>query len=209
MFMKKGKRRKQYTGGKPADLHAKALGYNQKTKGFPVALLLVTLAAVIVGGLYVHKRLGGSKTLEAGNVLIETNKGDIEIELYPDLAPITVANFVKLAKEGFYDGLIWHRVENWVVQTGDPEGTGYGGSDETINLEINENLKNVRGAVGMARSQDPNSASSQFYILKTDARSLDGQYAVFGQVVSGMDVIDRLVIGDKMIKVTLGSQFSE
>lgn len=136
-------------------------------------------------------------------VKIETSKGSIEIEIYPDLCPITVANFEELANSNFYNGLVWHRVEDWVVQTGDPLGTGYGGSKKTIKLEINRKLSNVRTAVGMARSNDPNSASSQFYILKRDAKSLDGNYAIFGLVKRGMDVVDRLSVGDRMVSVTV------
>lgn len=137
-------------------------------------------------------------------IRIDTTKGTVVLELYPKLMPVTVSNFTGLAQSGFYDGLVWHRVEDWVVQTGDPQGTGYGGSGKTIKLETSPVLKNVRGAVGMARSQDPNSASSQFYILKRDASWLDGQYAVFGKVTSGMDVIDKLEKGDRMLKVSVG-----
>ncbi|HHY17357.1 MAG TPA: peptidylprolyl isomerase [Firmicutes bacterium] len=128
-------------------------------------------------------------------------QGTIVIQVYPKLMPVTVENFLDLAGSGFYDGLIWHRVENWVVQTGDPEGTGMGGSGKTIKLETNKNLKNVRGAVAMARSQARDSASSQFYVLKTDAPWLDGDYAVFGKVVSGMEIIDSLKAGDTMLRV--------
>ncbi len=136
-------------------------------------------------------------------VKIETSKGTIEMEIYPDLCPITVANFEELANSNFYNGLVWHRVEDWVIQTGDPLGTGYGGSEKMIKLEINRKLSNVRAAVGMARSNDPNSASSQFYILKRDAKSLDGNYAIFGLVKRGMDVVDRLSVGDRMVSVTV------
>jgi cyclophilin family peptidyl-prolyl cis-trans isomerase len=131
-------------------------------------------------------------------VTINTAKGPIVMEVYPDLMPITVANFDKLVKAGFYNGLKFHRVENWVIQGGDPKGDGTGGSGQTIKLETNPELKNVRGAVAMARSSDPNSASSQFYILKQDTPSLDGQYAVFGMVVQGMNVVDQIQIGDRM-----------
>ncbi len=138
----------------------------------------------------------------ADTVTVETSKGTFVMKLYPTLVPNTVENFRRLAEQGFYDGLKWHRVENWVVQTGDPTGTGRGGSDQNIALEINEKLSNKKGAVGMARSAHPDSASSQFYILRSDALSLDGNYAVFGYVVEGMDVIDKLEINDDMIRVT-------
>ena len=122
--------------------------------------------------------------------VIETSKGTIKIDLYEKRAPVTTANFIELAESGFYDGLIFHRVvDDFVIQTGDPTGTGAGGSDETINLEIHEELTHTDGAVGMARSFMPNSATSQFYICDGAQHSLDGSYAVFGQVIEGMDVV--------------------
>ncbi|MCR4399629.1 MAG: peptidylprolyl isomerase [Syntrophomonadaceae bacterium] len=132
---------------------------------------------------------------------IVTDRGTIQLELYPRQMPKTVANFSRLVKEGFYDGLTFHRVEDWVVQGGDPKGDGTGGPGWTIPLETDESLKNVRGAVAMARGPSPDSAGSQFYILKKDAPWLDGQYAVFGRVVAGMDVVDALQAGDVMRRV--------
>lgn len=126
------------------------------------------------------------------------NGGVIEIELYPDVAPITVKNFEKLVKEGFYDGLIFHRVINgFMIQGGDPTGTGYSGSDESITGEfaangIKNDLSHTRGVISMARSQNPNSASSQFFIMHQDGTYLDGNYAAFGKVVKGMDVVDAI-----------------
>ncbi|MEW6182690.1 MAG: peptidylprolyl isomerase [Bacillota bacterium] len=140
---------------------------------------------------------------ETERVTISTAKGEIELELYPKLMPITVANFEKLISQKFYDGLTFHRVEDWVIQGGDPEGNGTGGPGWSIKLETSPALKNVRGALAMARSRDPNSAGSQFYILKTDATWLDGQYAVFGKVTKGMDIVDKIAIGDKMQQVQL------
>lgn len=132
-------------------------------------------------------------------VIIEMENGKkIEIELYPEVAPITVANFEKLVKEGFYDGLIFHRViPGFMIQGGDPTGTGRGGSSERIKGEFASNgvkntLKHTRGVISMARSNDPNSASSQFFIMHMDAPHLDGDYAAFGKVVSGMDVVDEI-----------------
>jgi peptidyl-prolyl cis-trans isomerase B (cyclophilin B) len=132
-------------------------------------------------------------------VVIEMQNGKkIKLELYPDAAPITVANFEKLVKEGFYDGLIFHRViKNFMIQGGDPEGTGMGGADEKIKGEflangVNNPIKHERGVISMARSQMPNSASSQFFIVHKDAPHLDGQYAAFGRVVEGMDVVDEI-----------------
>lgn len=124
--------------------------------------------------------------------------GIIKVELNADEAPITVTNFVKLAKEGFYDGLTFHRIINgFMIQGGDPQGNGTGGSDETIKGEFSANkvdnvLKHTRGAISMARSQDYDSASSQFFIVHQTAASLDGQYAVFGYVYEGMDIVDKI-----------------
>ena len=126
------------------------------------------------------------------------NGGIIEIELYEDKAPITVANFKKLVSEGFYDGLIFHRViPGFMIQGGDPLGMGYGGSDEKIKGEfaangVNNDISHVRGVVSMARSQSFNSASSQFFIMHADGKFLDGQYAAFGKVVSGMETVDEI-----------------
>ena len=124
--------------------------------------------------------------------------GVIKLELYPDIAPITVENFTKLAGEGFYDGLIFHRVINgFMIQGGDPEGTGMGGSGENIKGEfaingVANNISHVRGVISMARSRSYNSASSQFFIVHQDATYLDGQYAAFGRVIEGMDVVDAI-----------------
>lgn len=137
---------------------------------------------------------------ETNYVKIETTKNKvILIELYPDVAPITVANFKKLVSQKFYDGLIFHRViDGFMIQTGDPEGTGMGGSDETITGEfenngIENNLSHTRGVVSMARTAlDMNSASSQFFICQEDATYLDGDYAAFGKVIAGLDVVDAI-----------------
>ncbi len=132
-------------------------------------------------------------------VTIEMENGKkIKLELYPEVAPITVANFEKLVKSGFYDGLIFHRViEGFMIQGGDPEGTGMGGSSERIKGEfaangVKNDLKHTRGVISMARSQNPNSASSQFFIMHKDAPHLDGQYAAFGKVVEGIEVVDEI-----------------
>lgn len=124
--------------------------------------------------------------------------GAIKLELDADVAPVTVANFAKLAGEGFYDGLTFHRIiEGFMVQGGDPNGNGTGGSDEKIVGEFSDNghpnsISHVRGTVSMARSQAYNSASSQFFIVQADTPSLDGQYAAFGHVTEGMDVVDAM-----------------
>ena len=124
--------------------------------------------------------------------------GDIVLELDAAAAPITVANFLELVGVGFYDSLIFHRViSGFMIQGGCPEGTGMGGSGKKIKGEFASNgiknpIKHVRGVISMARSTDPNAASSQFFIMHADAPHLDGQYAAFGKVVSGMDVVDRI-----------------
>lgn len=126
------------------------------------------------------------------------NGGIIRIELYPDHAPVTVGNFIKLAGEGFYDGLIFHRViKGFMIQGGCPQGKGTGGPGYCIKGEFTGNgvankLKHVRGVISMARSQSPDSAGSQFFIMHEDAPHLDGQYAAFGMVVEGMDVVDKI-----------------
>lgn len=132
-------------------------------------------------------------------VVIEMeNEKEITLELYPDTAPITVENFLKLVKEGFYDGLIFHRViPGFMIQGGDPEGTGMGGAKDKIKGEflangIKNDLKHTRGVISMARSSMPDSASSQFFIMHKDAPHLDGNYAAFGKVVDGMDVVDEI-----------------
>ncbi len=132
-------------------------------------------------------------------VVIEMENGKkMKIELYPDKAPITVANFEKLVKEGFYDGLTFHRViPGFMIQGGDPEGTGMGGSKNKIKGEFASNgvkndLKHTRGVISMARSMMKDSASSQFFIMHKDAPHLDGEYAAFGKVIEGLDVIDKI-----------------
>ena len=126
------------------------------------------------------------------------NGGIIKLELDAKAAPITVANFEKLVSEGFYDGLIFHRViSGFMIQGGDPMGTGYGGSKETIKGEFAANgvknpISHKRGVISMARSQMPNSASSQFFIMHQDGEFLDGNYAAFGHVVEGIEVVDEI-----------------
>ena len=131
------------------------------------------------------------------------NGNEIRIEFYPEDAPKTVENFVTLAKKGFYDGLKFHRVvPDFVVQGGDPKGDGTGGPGYTIKAEFNKQ-KHVRGSVAMARSQHPDSAGSQFYICYGATPHLDGNYTVFGKVVSGMEHVDRIKQGDKMKTVAI------
>ncbi len=126
------------------------------------------------------------------------NGKQIKIELYPEIAPKTVANFEKLVKEGFYNGLTFHRViPGFMIQGGCPLGTGTGGPGYQIQGEfaangVKNDLKHVRGVISMARAMDPNSAGSQFFIMHMDAPHLDGQYAAFGKVIEGMDVVDEI-----------------
>lgn len=126
------------------------------------------------------------------------NGKEMEAELYPETAPETVANFVELIKEKFFDGIIFHRViRGFMIQGGDPSGTGMGGSPKKIRGEflsngfINE-LKHERGVLSMARTMDPDSASSQFFIMHQDAPHLDGQYAAFGRITKGLEVVDEI-----------------
>ena len=126
------------------------------------------------------------------------NGGIIKLDLYPDTAPETTANFIKLVKEGFYNGLIFHRViKDFMIQGGDPTGTGMGGSMKTIKGEFAMNghdnpISHKRGIISMARSSMPDSASSQFFIVHKDSPHLDGSYAAFGVVVEGLDVVDKI-----------------
>lgn len=126
------------------------------------------------------------------------NGKTMTVELYPEVAPITVDNFVKLAKDGFYDGLIFHRViPGFMIQGGDPEGTGCGGPGHTIKGEfaangVKNDIKHTRGVISMARTMAPNSAGSQFFIMHADAPHLDGQYAAFGKMTDGFDALDEI-----------------
>ncbi len=150
------------------------------------------------------KKVKFVETIKKHIATVETDKGTFTFTLYDDKTPITVKNFIELANKGFYKGLTFHRYEpGFVIQGGDPKGDGTGGSDKNIPLELDKSLSHIEGAVGMARSQDPNSASSQFYVTLAPATFLDSGYCVFGQVTSGMDVVKKLRAGDKMIKVTI------
>ena len=133
------------------------------------------------------------------NALIKVKGyGEIELELYEEYAPITVKNFVKLANNGFYNGLIFHRViKGFMIQGGCPNGNGMGGPGYTIKGEFSSNgvnnpLKHTRGVISMARAMNPNSAGSQFFIMHQDAPHLDGQYASFGKVIRGIEVVDKI-----------------
>jgi peptidylprolyl isomerase/peptidyl-prolyl cis-trans isomerase B (cyclophilin B) len=136
-------------------------------------------------------------------VRIKTKKGDIVFTFFPDDAPQHSAAFMKLARAGFYDGTTFHRVEpGFVIQGGDPDGNGTGGPGYQLDAEFNDH-PHLRGTVAMARSANPNSAGSQFYICLDDARFLDKQYTVFGQTQQGLEVVDQIRVGDVMESVTV------
>jgi peptidyl-prolyl cis-trans isomerase B (cyclophilin B) len=143
---------------------------------------------------------------------VETERGSIVIELYPEVAPKTVENFEKLVKQGFYDNLTFHRVvPGFVVQGGDPAGNGTGGPGYDVEGEIKPGEKHLRGTVATARTGDEvnpqrRSSGSQFYICLEPQPGLDGQYTIFGQVISGMETVDRIQRGDRMKKVTLSDK---
>ena len=140
---------------------------------------------------------------ENNMIKAELETGTITIELYPDVAPQTVEAFKKLVEKGFYDGLTFHRViPGFMAQGGDPDGTGMGGPGYNLKAEFNDK-KHVRGTLAMARSSDPDSAGSQFYICYGPQPHLDRQYTIFGQVTDGMEYVDQLHNGSKIIKMTL------
>ena len=150
----------------------------------------ILIAGLLIGGyFYMAKGKAGSEG--AKSVLLKTNMGDITIELYSDM-PITAGNFEKLVREGFYDGIIFHRViEGFMIQGGDPLGNGMGGPGYMIKDEFTENSKNDRGTISMANA-GPNTGGSQFFINLVDNNFLDGRHPAFGKVISGMDVVDKI-----------------
>ena len=160
-----------------------------------VSVWLASLLCLV--GLFSPCLAGGPQ------VLIETDRGKLTLELYPDAAPKTVTRFVELVKKGFYNGLTFHRVvPKFLIQGGDPAGDGTGGSGLPIPAEFSEK-KHSTGTVGMAHLREPDSADSQFYICLEPQPFLDGKYMVFGQVVDGLDVLPKIQEGDVMRKVTL------
>ena len=142
----------------------------------------------------VHKKEG----IKMKAIIEMENGGKMTLELYPEKAPITVDNFIKLAKSGFYNGIIFHRViAGFMIQGGDPTGTGMGGPGHNIKGEFAANgvpndIAHVRGVISMARAYDPNSAGSQFFIMHADASYLDGQYAAFGKMLDGFETLDEI-----------------
>lgn len=159
------------------------------------------VCVAVLAGVLIWALTSGSGSAESGKhhvAITGRDYGTITVELDADAAPITVQNFLDLAGSGFYDGLTFHRIiEGFMIQGGDPEGTGMGGSDKTIKGEFSANgvenpLSHTRGAISMARSSAMDSASSQFFIVQKDSTFLDGQYACFGYVTDGMDVVDAI-----------------
>lgn len=166
-----------------------------------VSTLTILLIAILVGSKAVY-----AEDLEKKNPIVTleiSELGDIEIELYPEVAPNTVRNFISLVEEGYYDGIIFHRViPGFMVQGGDPTGTGTGGPGYAIKGEFLQNgfpnqLKHDRGVISMARTSAPNSAGSQFFIMVEKSPHLDGAYAGFGQVVKGMEIVDLIVQAER------------
>jgi|SRR3989338_1161142 len=192
-------------------------------------IIISLIMAVVIGGLYWftsryeatnqppsqqgenvgNTNMENELTKETMKAAIKTDKGDIVLDLYPKAAPKTVENFVAKAKSGYFDGLKFHRVEDWVIQGGDPLSSdpakeqlwGTGGGD--IETELSD-LPFVEGALGVARGQDINiSNDSQFFIVKRDSQFLDNKYTLFGQVTSGMDVVNQIEKGDKIISIVV------
>ena len=156
-----------------------------------ICLLLLALTVLMTGTALARTK--GVSNVNNPIAVIETNKGTIEAELYLDKAPITAQNFINLAQKGFYDGLTFHRViDHFMIQGGDPNGDGTGGPGYTIEDEFSKTLKHEEGILSMARTMMPHSAGSQFFIMLEAAPHLDGQYAIFGKVIKGMDVVHAI-----------------
>jgi peptidyl-prolyl cis-trans isomerase B (cyclophilin B) len=164
------------------------------------------IAGLIASGVNSANAQGGDPI-----VSMQTTKGPITLRIFQSMVPTTSANFLDLVGRGFYNGLTFHRVETWCIQGGDPNGNGSGdfvdpqtGRPRYLNLEINRSLHHNVGMLAMARSGNPNSASCQFYITKARQPSLDGQYAIFGQVVDGMNTVYAINVGDRIISASIG-----
>jgi len=159
--------------------------------------LLIGLILILIGGYFIMTEVNAEDKNPIVTITMESG-GEIELELYPEIAPNTVNNFIYLAEQDYYDGLIFHRViENFMIQGGDPDGTGRGGPGYSIKGEFAQNdfeneLDHTRGVISMARSQAYDSAGSQFFIMHKDFQRLDGAYAAFGQVINGMGIVDEI-----------------
>lgn len=165
----------------------------------------LVIAVVVIGAVFFflpHKQTTEASSLDLSKTyiadIVVKDYGTIEVELDPKEAPLTCENFIELANEGFYDNLTFHRViKGFMIQGGDPNGDGTGGSEKTVKGEfssngVENNLSHERGVISMARSSDKDSASSQFFICDADDPFLDGDYAAFGKVIKGMDVVDKI-----------------
>ncbi len=167
-------------------------------------MLRLALTGLISASVFIALTVnteGAGKDRKEEVAHIETSYGTIVVRFFPDIAPAHVENFISLAKKGFYDGCRFHRViPGFMIQGGDPSSKsddrskhGFGGSEKTIKAEFTDYRQHIRGIVSMARSDDPNSASSQFFIMVDKAPRLDGKYSIFGEVIEGMDAVDRIV----------------
>lgn len=176
-----------------------AINEQKKKRNGLIAIIACALILAVAGYFVVTKLILKPAPVPPPIATITMENGaEIVLELYPDIAPNTVANFVELANSGFYDGLIFHRViSGFMIQGGDPAGNGTGSPGYSIKGEFtsngfNNDLKHTRGVISMARANNPNSAGSQFFIMHQDAPHLDGSYAAFGMVISGMEEVDRI-----------------
>ncbi len=176
---------------------------NSKNKNLWISGLVIVIIAIVVVVFFLpHKQTTEASNLDLSKTyiadIVVKDYGTIEVELNPKEAPLTCENFIELANEGFYDNLTFHRImKGFMNQGGDPNGNGTGGSDKTIKGEfssngVENNLSHERGVISMARSNDKDSASSQFFICDADDPFLDGDYAAFGKVIKGMDVVDKI-----------------
>jgi peptidylprolyl isomerase len=150
----------------------------------------------LVASFFIVEQVASANETTNSKLLLNTSKGEIVINLMPEIAPVHVARIVELVKSGFYDGIIFHRIiPGFMAQTGDPKGNGTGGSGTNLKAEFSD-YKYINGTVGMARTMDPNSADSQFFICFDGCGHLTGQYTVWGQVETGMEVVEALNVGE-------------
>ncbi len=150
----------------------------------------------LIASFFIVEQVASANEANSDKILLNTSKGEIIINLMPEIAPVHVARIVELVKSGFYDGVIFHRIiPGFMAQTGDPKGNGTGGSGTNLKAEFSD-YKYINGTVGMARTMDPNSADSQFFICFDGCGHLTGQYTVWGQVETGMEVVEALNVGE-------------
>ena len=150
----------------------------------------------LIASFFIVEQVASANEANGDKILLNTSKGEIIINLMPEIAPVHVARIVELVKSGFYDGIIFHRIiPGFMAQTGDPKGNGTGGSGTNLKAEFSD-YKYINGTVGMARTMDPNSADSQFFICFDGCGHLTGQYTVWGQVETGMEVVEALNVGE-------------